>query len=146
MSEAPDTEKWSTRAKVVIAVYNCAPNHSDVEGLAMAKETVTRLVDDLDGGVAHETVRFELDGHLYEIDLSSKNAKKLRNELAMFVEHGSRVRAAPGRRGARATARAAQPDQSRAIREWALAKGYDIAPRGRIKQEIVDAYYKKAGR
>jgi hypothetical protein len=42
----------------------------------MAKETVTRLLDDLDGGVAHETVKFALDGHSYEIDLSSKNAKK----------------------------------------------------------------------
>jgi len=60
----------------------------------MARETITRLVDDLDGGVAHETVRFGLDGRLYEIDLSSKNAKKLRSELASFIEHGSRI---PGR-------------------------------------------------
>ncbi len=68
----------------------------------MAKETITRLVDDLDGGVAHETVTFGLDGHLYEIDLSPRNAKKLRTELAVFVEHGSRVTAraaTPGRRG-----------------------------------------------
>ena len=40
----------------------------------MAKETVIKLVDDLDGGVAHETVWFGLDGQTYEIDLSSKNA------------------------------------------------------------------------
>jgi nucleoid-associated protein Lsr2 len=113
----------------------------------MAKETITRLVDDLDGGVAHETVTFGLDGHLYEIDLSSKNAKKLRSELAVFVEHGSRVSAragAPGRRGGGAGA--AHPDQNRAIRQWAQAKGYEIAPRGRIKQEIVDAFHEKAGR
>jgi Lsr2 len=115
----------------------------------MARETVTRLVDDLDGGVAHETVRFGLDGQQYEIDLSSKNAKKLRNELAIFVEHGSRVSArgaSPARRGGRSSPQVAHPDQNRAIREWAVAKGYDIAPRGRIKQEIVDAFHKKAGR
>jgi Lsr2 len=114
----------------------------------MAKEIVTRLVDDLDGGIAHETVKFGLDGQLYEIDLSSKNAKKLRAELAVFVEHGSRVsaRTATSRSGGRSSAAAAHPDQNRAIREWAQAKGYEIAPRGRIKQEIVDAFHQKAGR
>jgi Lsr2 len=116
----------------------------------MAKETITRLVDDLDGGVAHETVRFGLDGHLYEIDLSSRNAKKLRSELATFVEHGSRVSPRAGaaaRRGAgRTSAGPAHPDQNRAIREWAQAHGYDIADRGRIKREIVEAFHQSAGR
>jgi nucleoid-associated protein Lsr2 len=116
----------------------------------MAKETVTRLVDDLDGGVAHETVKFGLDGHQYEIDLSSKNAKKLRAELAAFVEHGSRLSArtaAPARRGGgRSSAGATHPDQNRAIREWAQSKGYEVAERGRIKQEIVDAFHENAGR
>ena len=115
----------------------------------MAKETITRLVDDLDGEAAHETVKFGLDGHLYEIDLSSKNAKKLRAELATFVEHSSRVSGrttAPARRGGRSSAGSAHPDQNRAIREWAQAKGYEVAERGRIKQEIVDAFHEKAGR
>ena len=48
----------------------------------MAKETITRLIDDLDGGEAHETVTFGLDGWSYEIDLSTKNATKLRNALS----------------------------------------------------------------
>jgi hypothetical protein len=115
----------------------------------MAKETVTRLVDDLDGGIAHETVTFGLDGHLYEIDLSSKNAKKLRSELAMFVEHGSRVSTravGSARRGGRSESGSAHQDQNRAIREWAQAKGYEISSRGRIKREIVDAFHSKAGR
>jgi hypothetical protein len=115
----------------------------------MAKQIVTKLVDDLDGGVAHETVRFALDGDMYEIDLSSKNAKRLRSELATFVAHGSRQSsrtAAPAARGARSGAGQAHPDQNRAIREWAQAKGYEIGHRGRIKQEIVDAFHKTAGR
>jgi nucleoid-associated protein Lsr2 len=114
----------------------------------MARETVIKLVDDLDGGVAHETVRFGLDGQAYEIDLSSRNAKKLRTELALFVEHGSRVsnRVARSAGRARASAGAADPDQNRAIREWAVSKGYEIAARGRIKQEIVDEFHEKAGR
>ena len=62
----------------------------------MAKETITRLIDDLDGGEAAETVTFGLDGHSYEIDLSTKNATKLRNALAAFVENGSRTSSRAG--------------------------------------------------
>jgi hypothetical protein len=56
--------------------------------------------------------------------------------------------AIPTRRGGagRASAGSAHPDQTRAIREWAQAKGYEVAERGRIKQEIVDAFHEKAGR
>jgi nucleoid-associated protein Lsr2 len=114
----------------------------------MAREVITKLVDDLDGGVAHETVRFGLDGRNYEIDLSTKNAKKLRSELATFVEHGSPVsnRSAAGA-GARGRGSASPGrDQNRAIRAWAQAKGFEVAPRGRIKQEVVHAFHQRAGR
>jgi hypothetical protein len=37
-------------------------------------------------------------------------------------------------------------DQNRAVREWAQAKSYQIAQRGRIKQNIVDAFNENAGR
>jgi nucleoid-associated protein Lsr2 len=84
-----------------------------------------------------------------EIDLSTKNAKKLRGELATFVEHGSRVStrtAIRARSGHGLGQGSVHPDQNRAIREWAQAKGYQIAQRGRIKQVIVDAFNQKAGR
>jgi hypothetical protein len=117
----------------------------------VAKETITRLIDDIDGSVAHETVRFGLDGYQYEIDLSTKNAKKLRNELAAYVESGNRVssRATPGGRASGSRPRGpavTEREQNRAIREWALRKGMSVAPRGRIRQEIVDEYHKTAGR
>lgn len=116
----------------------------------MAKETITKLIDDLDGGEAQETVKFGLDGHSYEIDLSTKNANKLRNALAPYLENGTRVGralassrtgAGRGRGGA-----VAEREQNKAIRAWALRKGLDVAPRGRIKQEIVDQYHREAGR
>jgi hypothetical protein len=115
----------------------------------VAKETITRLIDDLDGGEAAETVTFGLDGYSYEIDLSTKNATKLRSALATYVEHGSRVstRAVASRGGGRARgSAAAEREQNQAIRAWAERKGYDVAPRGRIKQEIVDKYHSSAGR
>ncbi len=115
----------------------------------MAKEVFTKLIDDLDGGEAHETVKFELDGLSYEIDLSTKNATKLRSVLAPYLEVGTRVtgRSSTPARGGRARgAVAGERDQNKAIRAWARRKGLPVAPRGRIKQEIVDQYHREAGR
>jgi hypothetical protein len=114
----------------------------------VAKETITKLIDDIDGGVAHETVQFALDGRSYEIDLSSKNAKRLRAELAAYVESGTRVsRRVAGSGGRTLLARGHSPiavdkDQNRAVREWAQRKGFEVAARGRIRQEIIDEYQK----
>ncbi|GAA2714556.1 Lsr2 family protein [Micromonospora olivasterospora] len=116
----------------------------------MAKQIIHKLVDDLDGGDADETVKFALDGVQYEIDLSSANAEKLREVFAPYVGAGAKVgrggvvvggRAARGRGGA-----TADREQNKAIREWAKKEGREISDRGRIPQEIVDEYHSKAGR
>jgi hypothetical protein len=51
----------------------------------MAQKVITELIDDLDGSTPSETVRFRLDGRLYEADLSEKNAAKLRKDFQKFV-------------------------------------------------------------
>lgn len=113
----------------------------------MAKQIIHKLVDDIDGGDADETVKFALDGIQYEIDLSEKNAAELREVFAQYVGSGTKVarggvvvggRAARGRGGA-----AADREQNKAIREWAKKSGRDISDRGRIPQEIVDEYHAK---
>jgi nucleoid-associated protein Lsr2 len=118
----------------------------------MARRTIQVLTDDLDGGEAEETVKFGLDGTQYEIDLSKKNANKMRDALAPFLAAGRKVgrggvviggRAASARVRGGATA---DRDQNRAIREWAQGKGIKVSDRGRIKQEIVDRYHAEAGR
>lgn len=117
----------------------------------MAKRTIHMLVDDLDGGDADETVTFALDGTQYNIDLSKKNAAKLRDAVAKYVSAGTkvgRIGGAPARVAGvsgRGSARADR-DQNRAIREWAQAKGIEMSDRGRIKQEIVERYQAEAGR
>jgi nucleoid-associated protein Lsr2 len=110
----------------------------------MAKKVTVTLVDDFDGeGSADETVEFSLDGVSYEIDLSSKNAQKLRNELKPWVEAGRRVggrrrgRSAPLGRGRAAIDR----EQSAAIRDWARRNGHKVSTRGRIPAEIIDAFH-----
>ena len=130
-------------------VLDIGLSHDTEEGLGVAKETVTRLIDDLDGGEAAETVMFGLDGQTYEIDLSTKNATKLRNALAAFVENGSRTSsraAGVSRAGRGRSTAAAEREQNQAIRAWALRKGIDVAPRGRIKAEVVEQYQRSAGR
>jgi len=118
----------------------------------MAKQIIHRLIDDIDGADADETVTFALDGVQYEIDLSKKNADKLRSAIAPYLAAGSKVgrggvvvggRAARGRGSAGA---AADREQNKAIRAWAKKEGKDISDRGRIPQEIVDEYQVKAGR
>ena len=90
----------------------------------MAKQIIHKLVDDLDGGDADETVKFALDGVQYEIDLSETNADKLRDAIRAVrrARHARSAAAASwsvagppaGRGGA-----TADREQNKAIRAWA---------------------------
>jgi nucleoid-associated protein Lsr2 len=106
---------------------------------SMAQRVQVVLEDDLDGGKADETVTFGLDGTTYEIDLSKKNAAKLRDALAGYVGSGRRV---SGRRGAaaRGRGRGRAASDSADIRAWAKDNGYDVSERGRISAEVRAAY------
>ncbi|GIE94060.1 histone-like nucleoid-structuring protein Lsr2 [Paractinoplanes rishiriensis] len=108
----------------------------------MAKQIIERLIDDLDGGDAEETVTFALDGVNYTIDLSTKNASKLRELFAPYQSAGTRLG-----RGAGTWRPGLAPKQGRnsradnaAIREWATKNGHELAERGRIPVHIVEAY------
>lgn len=113
----------------------------------MAKQTITRLIDDLDRGEAEETVKFGLDGVQYEIDLSAKNAAKLRDTLGPYVKAGTKAaRAAAGVSRRRTASAPTDRAQNKAIREWARSKRKKISDRGRIPEEIVAEYHASAGR
>ena len=107
----------------------------------MAQKVQVLLVDDLDGGQADETVSFGLDGVAYEIDLSASNATKLRESFADFVGAARKAsKRSTGRSsGGRSPARADR-EQTKAIREWARGKGYQVSDRGRIPANIVEEY------
>ena len=111
----------------------------------MAKKVTVTLVDDFDGeATADETVEFGLDGVTYEIDLSAKNAAKLRNDLKQWVEAGRRVGGRKRGRAATTTPRgrgAIDREQSAAIREWARRNGHNVSTRGRIPADVIDAFH-----
>jgi uncharacterized protein YggL (DUF469 family) len=106
-----------------------------------------RLIDDLDGNEADETLEFGVDGKNYEIDLSKANAGKLRDALAEFVASARRLSGGRGRRPAAAVAVARRPsidrEQNQAIREWARKRGMKVSDRGRIPAEVLDAYHQE---
>lgn len=117
----------------------------------MAKRVIHELIDDITGQPADESITFGLDGVQYEIDLTSKNAAKLRAALAPFVAGGIKVgrggvAATRGRAGRSATPTRPDREVNQAIRDWAKSKKLPVSDRGRIKQEIVDRYHVEAGR
>ena len=125
----------------------------------MAQIREIRLVDDLDGESADETVEFGIDGKCYESDLSKENAGRLRDVLADFV---SAARRAGGRRrggssagtgsgsggaGAAPKGRASiDREQNQAIRDWARKRGMKVSDRGRIPAEVLEAYHRRTRR
>ena len=56
----------------------------------MAREVIEKLIDDLDGSEATETVTFGLDGTTYEIDLNKKNTAALRKAIEPYVKAARR--------------------------------------------------------
>ena len=63
--------------------------------MPVASKVRVDLTDDLDGGRADQTVRFGLDGHQYEIDLSPAHAEALRTALAVYVASARRISRSP---------------------------------------------------
>ena len=108
----------------------------------MAQQIQTLFIDDIDGGPAEGTVRFGLDGTDYEIDLSTEHSEELHKVLAGYVTH-ARKAAGMARRGSRG-GRGAGPLDTRKVREWAKAEGFDIKERGRVPAEVIEKY-KAAG-
>lgn len=106
----------------------------------MAQKVNIILIDDIDGSDADETVTFGLDGTNYEIDLTSDNAARLRDALALYVGHGRRVAGSSGRRQASGSRKSASGVDTKAVREWARSSGHEVSERGRIPGDIIAAY------
>ncbi|WP_433578568.1 histone-like nucleoid-structuring protein Lsr2 [Nocardia brasiliensis] len=108
----------------------------------MARQVVVTLVDDFDGkSNAEETVFFAVDGVSYEIDLSVRNANKLRGFFEEWTPSARKIGRVPRGKSSKARPASARED-SAAIREWASKNGYKVSARGRISAEVAEAYSK----
>ena len=112
----------------------------------MAQVTEVRLVDDLDGGDADESVDFTVDNKRYQMDLSEKNAARLREILAPFIAAARRPSGAttPTRRSTTAARPSGAGVETAAIREWAGMNGFSVSTRGRIAASVREAYENRA--
>jgi hypothetical protein len=113
----------------------------------MAKETLVRLIDDIDGSEAAESVAFSLRGTDYEIDLNDKHVAAIDKALAKFVASARTVSGAPAKAARvsarprkRASAKAPVTVDNGSLREWAHANGYEVGARGRIPLVVREAY------
>jgi len=118
-------------------MHRCQEELTTVREVRMATKIAVALEDDLDGGVADETVRFRVGTVEYEIDLSKKNANTFRAGVAPFVEHARKA----GRGSRRGPGRPSSArERSGDIRAWAKAAGIAISDRGRIPASVVEQY------
>jgi Lsr2 len=111
----------------------------------VAQKVVVEMVDDLDGTASDDitTVTFAIDGVSYEIDLTEDNATNLREIFSDFIRTGRRT----GGRLKRSNhptnhhpTTTADREQTKHIREWARQNNFDLADRGRIPINVIQAY------
>jgi len=108
----------------------------------MAKRTTVVIHDDLDQSEGASTIKFGLDGKEYEIDLSEKHEKELRDALKKFLDAATKVgsaSSAPQRR--KYGTGPARKDTSH-IRKWLREEGIDISDRGRIPIDLMQQWQK----
>jgi hypothetical protein len=108
----------------------------------MVQRVQVILEDDMSGGSASETVEFALDGVTYEIDLNDENAAKLRETLAPWIAESRRSggRRQTRRRASGGGSSSPKSDDLAQMREWGRDNGFKVSSRGRVSQELQDAY------
>ena len=112
----------------------------------MAKQTITQLIDDIDGCTPRKRSRSASTVPITRSTSTRRTPAKLRDALATYIGHATPLRRARPPPAARAPSSAAPPparadrEQMQAIREWGRANGYEVSDRGRIPAALLEAY------
>lgn len=102
----------------------------------MAKQTI--ITDDLDNTQGAATRTFTVGIKTYEIDLTDANFEKLEKALSPFIA-AARVVKTDKIEHIKQLRRQSRQDLTE-IREWAKANGLAVSDRGRIPNDVMDAY------
>lgn len=113
----------------------------------MARQTVVTMIDDVTG-VASEDVRereFAFDGKAYEIDLSDESFGAFSELLAPYVASARKATVSAPRPGGKRSGSgkvSSNPDKARnqAARAWAVSQGREVAERGRLGRDVIEAW------
>ena len=109
----------------------------------MAKRVIEQLVSDLSGKDIKdgegETIKFSIGSTSYEMDLTEAEAGQFYDTVKKYTDVATKTSG----RGVRAVG-GPKPkidrNQTQAIRTWARESGLTVSERGRISQDIQDAY------
>lgn len=112
----------------------------------VAKEVLTIVRDDLDASEGAEPIEFAIDGQLFTIDLSERNAAALREALAVYVAAATPIPWSDGVSRPKSAVVSHGP-MTAVYRSWwrneENIQRYELPPwndRGRIPGSVVDAY------
>jgi hypothetical protein len=116
----------------------------------MARQITERLIDDLDGSDATQTVEFAYKGKSYTVDLNDNNASDSEDALAPYIAAAGKAGSAQSSRGTRGDkrqssgARGGSNDSSdyspKDVRAWAQANGVEVPARGRIPGKVIEQF------
>lgn len=102
------------------------------------------IFDDMTGDQGALPHEFTLDGEVYDIDLVDGNFAKLEKAMEPFMKHARKRGSGKARKMTRTVVAGGQSRaDNEAVRDWAKTHGFpDVAPRGRVRNEIREAFDK----
>jgi len=105
----------------------------------VSKQVQTIIVSDISGADANdgESVEFTYRGVSYAIDLTKQEADSFDHAMEIYTSHAQRQ---SGRRTGGSGKSTTDRQRLQAVREWARANGHTVSDRGRVSQQIQDAY------
>ncbi len=112
----------------------------------MSRRTIDILIDDLDQQPIPDgegqTISFAFAGTAYEIDLGDENVKAFEQAMAPYIAAARRADLQPQVQDVLEELKS--PRARARVRAWATANGLEVASRGRIPDDVVVAYAKRA--
>lgn len=104
----------------------------------MAKQEI--IIDDISQDEGAREVIFSVDGLEYAIDLNDKHLTALKTALKPYIAAATPLGRVIRSSGRKPKASSGDGPDPKLVREWALKHGHQIGDRGRIKQDVMDAY------
>ena len=93
------------------------------------------------------TVHFQVNGKSYAVDLNEENAQTLQDLMDQVEEKFKPFVRVARPLGTTSVKKSNKPEyDAKAVRAWAESQGMEVSSRGRIKKEILDAYYARKDR
>lgn len=110
----------------------------------MAQKTHVTMVDDVTGEEIKEgddkTISVGWDGRLYQLDVSGDTYAAMKEYFDDVLQNARVVRGRTTHSDPAAPQKRAHAERVSRIRAWAREQGMEIADRGRLQKDVVEAY------